>query len=475
MSADPEPRNPFQYSLRTFLIATTAVGVSAGLLGRLFLRDPELCLIIVASLSTAGPFALAIGTIIGIGVRGRRWGLTSWGVVLLLTPLVGIGAVIAARYFMGPGPSNLRMQSTQELLQQQLPNQIDQPWVWNEFEYRLKAGTLSQKDVDDAVKVLIAHMTTKCPQGWDQPLSWQNAFLSSAAQAGMISPPVLLDLCDAFYGPKPTVQPLPRLREGKSDLAINVKYGNPWNNQAGLGVELLWQVERVLLDGKPIEVRQSYKTGQNWSGSHQGTLTAGDHQLVVEVQCAYVDQDKLFGLNGGDLPIDRWPEARKSWKRSVSAPLKVYAAGVPIIALVTDPSQAPGPGGGIRVERFVVQADRDGKKKIILRAEFTPGPSPSLPLSYDVAVAIKGQAARLNLGQLWMVRSANGSTQCGNQLEGSIDRLDPSIVAADIILTPNPSHVEQLPDVTEIWGKKAILHGIPLERLDLKVKAAGSR
>jgi len=120
-----------------------------------------------------------------------------------------------------------------------------------------------------------------------------------------------------------------------------------------------------------------------------------------------------------------------------------------------------------------VQADRDGKRKIILKLTFTPDP-PSLPLSYDVAAGIEGQSGRLGLGPLWIVRSGNGSTSSGGPLEGSIDRLDPSIREADIILTPNPVHVEQFPEVSEIWGKTVILRRIPLERLDLKVGAASS-
>jgi hypothetical protein len=76
---------------------------------------------------------------------------------------------------------------------------------------------------------------------------------------------------------------------------------------------------------------------------------------------------------------------------------------------------------------------------------------------------------------MWIVLRGNSSTQSGGELEASVDRLDPSIRAADIILTPNPAHVEQYPEVSKIWGKKVVLRGVPLERLDLKVKAAGSR
>ena len=87
-----------------------------------------------------------------------------------------------------------------------------------------------------------------------------------------------------------------------------------------------------------------------------------------------------------------------------------------------------------------------------------------------MTVAIEGAAKSLGLGGFWIVRRANECTY-GEQVEGSIDQLDPSIHDADIVLTPNPAHVEQFPEVSEIWGKKVVLRGIPLERLDRKVKA----
>ena len=113
----------------------------------------------------------------------------------------------------------------------------------------------------------------------------------------------------------------------------------------------------------------------------------------------------------------------------------------------------------------MVQTDGDGKKRIILKVTFT-AKVPSLTLSYDAAVVFAGESKRIGLGPLWII-SRKGQTMSPDQLEVSIDRLDPSIREADIILTPNPAHVEQFADVPEIWGKGVVLRGVPLERLDL--------
>ncbi len=319
------------------------------------------------------------------------------------------------------------------------------------------------------MKLLIANMTATRPEGWNQPLNWQARFLTAATRARMVSPPVLLDLCDAVYGPKPIIH-LPRWREGKDGPEITVVYGSSWDysNRDALSTALLWQVERVLLDGKPFKVREPHRFSESWRGSYPGSLTAGDHEVVVEVQCAYVDPDKLIGLTVDQLPVSRWPEARKRWKQSVSSPLRVHTADEPLVALVTDPARSPGPNGGVRIDRLVVQAGSDdGKKKIILKVEFPSRPGPSLPLSYDAAMVIEGQPNRVSLGPVWVVRSATASTSSLDQREAIIDGLDPSIRRVDIVLTPNPVHVEQFPEVSEIWGKTVTLGGVPLERLDL--------
>ena len=49
-----------------------------------------------------------------------------------------------------------------------------------------------------------------------------------------------------------TAPSVERIREGKAGLALQVNYGTVWANNSGLGVTLLWQVDRVLVDGQPM-------------------------------------------------------------------------------------------------------------------------------------------------------------------------------------------------------------------------------
>jgi len=174
------------------------------------------------------------------GIRGRRWGLVMWGGMLLLMPLLGIGFFAIMTATVRPGPGGLGVLSTTQLIRTRLPTEVEQPWVWRE---------LQPQQVDSAVQAMIAHMTKTRPAGWNQPLTWQRDFVVAARQSGAISEPVLFALCDAYFGPAPVLQPVERIREGKAGLGLQVNYGTVWATDSGLGVTLLWQVDRVLMDG----------------------------------------------------------------------------------------------------------------------------------------------------------------------------------------------------------------------------------
>ncbi len=266
-----------QVSLRTYLIAVLAAGLTLGVMGQLVRSRPEIFLAVLYAGSTVLPFLLAIGTVLWVGLhRSPTWSLPAcancgrdlrwldlnqvtvcpqcqadlaapkavafhrkqyrsgrmivWGMVLLLMPVVGIGGAMLVSIAAGPSSQGLGLLSTKELLQKRLAAQVDEPWIWRELEQRLAAGKLTQQEVDDAVNILIAHMKTTAPGGWDQPFHWQGDFLKAASAAGMISDPVLLDLCDAYFGAKAKILPLLRVREDSDALNLEVEYGSAWND-----------------------------------------------------------------------------------------------------------------------------------------------------------------------------------------------------------------------------------------------------
>lgn len=511
MGNGSEPGGRFQVSLRTYLIAVLAAGLVLGILGQLVRHQPAAFLGVLTACTTALPFFLAIGTVIWIGFhrspvwslpvcsacrRDLRWldlnevtncpqcgadlttaqalafsrkryrsgRMIAWGVVLILMPAIGIMGALLFRTVAGPGPGSLGILSNREVIQKRLPPQADQPWVWQELERRLAAGALSQQDVDDAVKVLIAHMKTTKPNGWNGTLSWQDGFLRSAASAGLISEPVLISLCDANYGTKAEIEQLPRLREGRGDFHLRITYGSDWGNSIGVGVTHVWEVVAVRLDGKRLDIRQTEKSSGHWSGFHQGPMPAGEHELTVEIECAYIDAALLTALNTNELLSKHWPEARKRWTQTVATKLKIYTKDEPILKLVSDMSRAPDQTRGIQINRLVVQTDRDDKRRIALNVDFNT--NLAVPIGFDVAVKLGDQT--IGLGHMFALIDPGKRISGGRQLETRIDSLDPAIREADIILTPNPRQIERYREVEEMWGKEIVIPEVPLDRFDLE-------
>ena len=155
---------------------------------------------------------------------------------------------------------------------------------------------------------------------------------------------MIIDLCDAFYGTMPRIERLTRLREGRSDLRLSVSFGNSWDNHSGLPARLVWSIKQISIDGESVNVHNAQHQGRNWNGYYAANFEAGDHELAIEVDCAYVDGDKMTNLRSGAIDAYRWPkQTRKKWKQTVSTQFKVFAAKDTIVSLSTDPQDDPVP------------------------------------------------------------------------------------------------------------------------------------
>jgi hypothetical protein len=298
------------------------VGAAAGIMGKLLLERPEAFLAVLMIGSTVVPFALAAGTVIVLGFRSSRRKLVVWGSFLLLIPV----AVFFGRALFFPTGNPLQLLTTRRLIERRLPQQIEEPWVWRELKRRLDNSKLTRDDVSDALEALTLHMKTTSPAGWNQPLPWQNDFLSSVVGAKLVSDEVLLDLCDAFYGTQPTVRTSVPVAAGQSGFQVGVDFGNPWSQNSGLGTELLWDVKQVLLDGLPMKVQRPNRFAQRWDGFCEGQLSQGDHELKIEVECAYVNKNLVLGGDPSQIPVSQWPKAKKQWTSTVTSLVKVSEA-----------------------------------------------------------------------------------------------------------------------------------------------------
>jgi hypothetical protein len=311
-----------KFSLRTFLIVVCVVGAVAGVMGNLLLNRPEDFINVVHLSATVLPFLLAVGTIIVVGwKRERRPRLVAWAVILLLFPIM-MQIVMAV---LLPNGDPLRLLSTGRIIVQRLPARVDEPWVWRELQRRLDAGSMSATEVDQAVDVLIDHMTTTRPAGWNQPTPWQDPFLKAAIAKNLVSDDSLVKLSDAFYGTQPKVQSLTSMYKGAGGFRVHVDYGNPWAANSGVGVALLWDVTQVSIDGVPVKMSQVQRFAQGWGAYCDADPSPGDHEVQIDVVCAYADYSTIIGGDPAQVPLSRWPAARKKWTVRLTAPLKVIA------------------------------------------------------------------------------------------------------------------------------------------------------
>lgn len=274
---------------------------------------------------------LAVGTIVWMGLKKRSRPLVIWGGCLLAMPVV----VLALLMFVLPSGNPLRVLSTQRLIQQRLPAAMDTPMVWMELGDRAQNGKLTAAEADEAVVALADYMKTNKPGGWKQPLSWQQRFFTAGLQAKLISNAAMLKLCDAYYGTQPVVQPIPSMLDGPQNVSLQVNYGTPFPH-AAFGVELVWDVKQVLLDGKPVpNAAMGQYNGKRYQWSGMGRfvdhwnknlsidLEAGEHEFVFELECAYIDASKLSGQETWRVPVGQWPKARQRWSTRVKVPFTV--------------------------------------------------------------------------------------------------------------------------------------------------------
>ncbi len=326
-------------SLKSSLLILAILGAGAGLLGRLFMTNPQSFFRVSSILVIIVPFLAAIVTIAWIGRKHQIRGLGKWAVLLLLIPPLGMGGILMLQN-MGRGSQGLGVLSNKQILNVNLPKAIDEPWVWRELEARVNSGDLSSEEVDVAFQKLAAHLKTKKQVG---PLSWQRGFLKAVATQGLGNDEELIALCDVVHG-----QATAKLQGSRF---IQVNYGNTWGGpvHSGLGLTLLWKVTEVLVDGKPL----SFK-----SAGHNGTFAPldlesplpSDKKVTMKIDCAYVPSDKMIGLDIKEPQDGVMPAPLKRWTQTISIEPPVMLTNA---SLVTDPKKNP--ASEIGIDRLVVQ------------------------------------------------------------------------------------------------------------------------
>jgi hypothetical protein len=136
---------------------------------------------------------------------------------------------------------------------------------------------------------------------------------------------VQLALCDAYFGPRPRVKlGTPSLNADDTRFIVDVEYGNHWAGNSGLGVELVWVLKQVLLDGNTVKLSNFQKHfGRQATMVVESGLTPGDHTMEMQFDCAYVDSSLVSGADTNTLTPDQCPKTRRRWLATVTVPVKV--------------------------------------------------------------------------------------------------------------------------------------------------------
>lgn len=452
------------------MIVLTIAGVFCGVMGRLFVTQSRLFFAIWGIAITVVPFILAIITLLIVAgkVENKR-GLRIWAMLLMLTPLMGGLCMPMFFYLQRQGvtqpptlasasPNDYPNIATPLLISKYLPAKVNEPWVWNELESRIDNRKLSPEEANDALQVLIDHMKSTKPEGWDQPLSWQDQFVRAGQQSNLISDEKMIELLDAFFK-KPDID-IDRIRENSKELPFTINLGSVWSDSS-LRYSLLWNVKSISIDDQVIQTKMRYRNEHDYNATYEKSLPTGDHEIKVVLEAAYIDEAKLVGLNKSKLRTSSWPKALKSWEQTVAVPFRVYSKDEEIVKLSKD--LANDPRAGITCK--LIAQNENEKKKIVLQLEIG-----EVPISCSFAIKVLvGEDEEIPLGFKYQAKRADGNTVSGSsRLSARVDQLDPEIGFADVVLLPAPSYVEEYEDVEEIWGRSIIIRNVPIERYDLE-------
>lgn len=476
----PSPTDGFQFSLGKMLLVFFFLALLITAFRWMLLNAPQMLIQFIMIASAMLPFLAAIVTLFAVSRHSptpRK--LQVWATILMLSPMVGMGlAAFLANLrlsrtpaaALATGPTALKSMTTADILTQRLPNQLHEPWVWNELRDRIDTGDLTTEEAQQAAQLIVTDLSTSGKRGGvtaRSGLTWSKQFLQRATANQLLTQKDIFALNDAYYG-KATVN-IPRLRENSETMHVNVQYGS--HQELEFAGVLLWEPS-FELDGKPLELKVQNHHRSGYTGLYRESLAAGNHEVEAVVHCVLVDKEKMVGLNRHRLPRSSWPKPIRAWQQKIKVPFKVFKSDEPIIELVKDAPSSP--KQHLRFERFVVQpytsrGDKTTTKKAIVHFAGTES-----PIAFGFKVyAVRGDEEH-KVGTIVGYKTPQGGWGTRLKTEGYLKDLNPDFRTADLILRPDAKLLEFESRADKMWGKSLKFPNVPIERLDLESTATES-
>jgi serine/threonine protein kinase len=378
--------------------------------------------------------------------------------------LLELGGLLMLTVRSGPpqslaqSPQKLRSLPTAEVIKVGLA-EPKQPWAWLELERRQRDGRLIKDEINQFIDSLTVWLQRDYPKGCQELLRLE-PLLNELSKEKMIEEEAAIRFLMAYHG-ELSCGTLPRLRENDKFLKLTCD----WRQGQGkiLGKVMLNEMRSISIDGQPVILHPSQNFSYNCTGpgfllfeGQLPSLTPGRYRVKCEVDSALVDEKDVEGLSA-DTPSREWPPAKKRWTRVIETDLLIYAKDAEIVSLTDDPALDPLACGKLSVKHVVIRPKGQGVTAIVSVVRRPP----AVPVSFAVIVRLAGQDH--HGGGFWIAANTGGTSEHAIV----IDRLDPQVREAEVILKPNPKLVESCPDITRIWGKEIVFKHVPLVRYDL--------
>lgn len=341
----------------------------------------------------------------------------------------------------------------------------ESPWSWQELERRARAGRLSSAETARLMAGLTVALPRTYPQGVRSSLTWLNQMLEALAKQGLVTDAQAVAFLSAYHG-APQMDPLPRLREGARVLDIQCNVSSLWHREI-LGLKLFNDLRSIALDGQPVACRAGFpkRFADHLSMSVElPPLSPGLHTVACSVDSALIASADTLGLEDRASAAD-WPAAKRRWIRSCKAEFRIYPREAEVVTRVDDPALDPVRSGGLVVKALAIHTTEGGTATNAVLMWDT-SEKLAVPISFDVTLRLDGETYAC--GEMWQYRREHGGTSgSGSSLRVGVPPLAPEVRVADIVLTPNPAHVDQVAAIDRIWGQEIVLRDVPLGRHDL--------
>lgn len=337
---------PFRISLRSFLIATTVIGVGGGILYRLLTYDPETFRATIQGVGTIGAVLLLLVVAVRAALTPRGvWSepccqgcgaelkasrptdhitcngcqaklsrldqikfspvhlydnfTLQWIAVAVLLPFL-CGAIVLICF---PGGRTYAPMSTDQLIATELKGR-ENPFAWKELEQRHASRRLTSAQVDAALRGVATTLQGQrdALQG-ALHLPWAGNFVRDPSATALASNEALSDLAAAVYQPTLQVDVVPaeRLNSNTQGRVIEISVTSPGTGPfMEVGLKVNWVSTKVAIDGVPIEPIPQKGVHATHVGGEVLRLpeapTDGPIEVEVVVQCVRGSQ-KLSGFN----------------------------------------------------------------------------------------------------------------------------------------------------------------------------------